>query len=432
MKIIITESQYKKLLSTKKIKPKIIRGKFFHKGKIKEQVQNQLTQNQKLAQQQGFGPVSKEYADELARTNKIRPPDFSKPTLDLTNPNDVRTLPNYTPQDKIKDPRYVEPLSKTSVFVKGKYKDKLPPQTNDYYWEIGKGWVAKTVANVGSWRDVPPGYLPSEYESALAWEKRRKETTRKPNEKSAESTLINKPVSSGENPFYNKDYPLGITTSNKQLHKNLQDKYYQSQKDKTMNAPSSPDIGYETRRKFELSPLLQKEKENYIVKLNEIFGAYKPPKVKEDTSTRDAWLDFLSIVALALPVAREISLLIRGGIGLYKATNAYEEDKIIKAGAELLFAFFPEISSVAKNANLLNLIKLGGENPTLGRYLQNNAERMFQAVASGMVTKLEQYLPQIIATKGEEFAVNLMKKYTDRLLIDPISVKNLKNVEDVV
>ena len=133
--------------------------------------------------------------------------------------------------------KYNEPLGSPDKRVKGKYKESLPPQTNQYYWDVNAktdnssntngDWIKKSEDNVNKWRDVPAGYLPSEYEKALEWGRNEQQRQRDQVKKDKEN-LINPRASESismakdykmekfknnyklSNPYYHEEFPLGI------------------------------------------------------------------------------------------------------------------------------------------------------------------------------------------------------------------------------
>ena len=136
--------------------------------------------------------------------------------------------------------KYNEPLGSPDKRVKGKYKESLPPQTNQYYWDVNAktdnssntngNWIKKSEENVDKWRDVPAGYLPSEYEKALEWgrneQQRQRDQAKKGNEnlanpRASESTAMAKDYKMQKftnnyklnNPYYHEEFPLGIDSA---------------------------------------------------------------------------------------------------------------------------------------------------------------------------------------------------------------------------
>jgi hypothetical protein len=136
--------------------------------------------------------------------------------------------------------KYNEPLGSPDKPVKGKYKTSLPPQTNQYYWDVNAktnnasntngDWIKKSEENVDKWRDVPAGYLPAEYEKALEWgrneqqrqrDQAEKDKKNSANPRASESTAMAKDYKiqklknnyKPSNPYYHEEFPLGIDSA---------------------------------------------------------------------------------------------------------------------------------------------------------------------------------------------------------------------------
>jgi uncharacterized protein YukJ len=343
-----------------------------------------------------------------------------------------------------------EPLGNPQQFVKGKYKAILPPQNDDYYWDqnketvsnqqfydangkirnknvYGKGaWVRKSFENVDQWRDVPSGYLPSEYDEALKFEKNKKKDI--------------SGRSNNYNPYYNKDYPLGISSTQKQLQdrmiqqrkqeeKNRQLQNYEYSKQHATIDTMIPQSEFQKRGVSNAQMML-----NDINNIKKKFGEYKQKQKKDNFD----WVDFGLLIASMIPVAAPYAAVFKTIIGLSKAINKFNQGKNYEAGLELIFAAFPALGKAVSQSDLINIGKsarVGSRNLlTAGKVLSDKSDDIFDMVSKYMVnaitsketeiTKFSQQLLKNVMSKTAEKAVPEMtgKGYL-KSLVKPLDKK---------
>ena len=209
MKILITESQYRRLLNKKHLN------------------------EQRVAD---LGPNKP--TNTSGSPSFLRQPNVSALTNAL---NGTPTTTFYKNQFGGESTTFREPLGdpKKNVKVNGK---TIPAQNDTHYWD-GSTWVEKSVQNVDKWRSVPSGFVPEEYNEYL---NKLQEINKiypensKLSFNSAESTGVKvSPTSAKQQAinqlksiYYNKNYPLGITNAKKQelsSKLNTVNKYYENQ-----------------------------------------------------------------------------------------------------------------------------------------------------------------------------------------------------------
>jgi hypothetical protein len=326
-----------------------------------------------------------------------------------------------------------EPLGNPQQFVKGKYRAILPPQNDDYYWDqnketvsnqqfydangrikyknvYGKGaWVRKSFENVDQWRDVPSGYHPSEYDEALKFLKNKKKDT--------------SGRSDNYNPYYNKDYPLGLTSAQRKLQdsmiqqrkqeeKNRQLQNYEYSKQRASIDTMIPQSEFQ-RRNVNASQMML----NDINNIKKKFGEYKQ-KQKEDNFD---WVDFGLLIASMIPVAAPYAVVFKTVIGLSKAINKYNQGKKYEAGLELIFAAFPSLAKFVSLSDLMTIGKTAGIGSrnllTAGKVLSDKSDDIFDTVSKYMVNAITSKETEI--TKfSQQFLKNAMSKTAEKLAPD--------------
>lgn len=266
--------------------------------------------------------------------------------------------------------KFSEPLGnpKTQVWVKDKF---IPPQNNTHYWD-GSAWVEKSTQNVDKWRSVPSGFAPEEYNEYL---KKLEEINKifpenyKLSFNSAESTGVKvSPVSAKQNAinqlkliYYNKNYPLGITNTKKQelLSKlNTTNKYYENQLKQLYGNPNinRGDFSATLRSQQIKGNVLQiqKERQDAVKSIESQYNYWK--EIKEEKG-----FDWITVIGFALylcPYTAAFAPYFTAAQGLTKAGIEYDNGNMKAAGLETLFALLPlgTVGKTIKKVNVLNAV----------------------------------------------------------------------------
>jgi hypothetical protein len=316
--------------------------------------------------------------------------------------------------------KFKEPLGKKDAYVNSKSRPNslLPPQVNAYYWNSKTGkWVEKNYSNVNEWRDVPAGYHPSEYQLALDWEKNMK----KGKTNSGTESTYNKINTIGANPYYSKDYPLGLTRQEyqqNQIDKTQAKANYQ--KNKKQYDPTAPKIDNTSIRGYQ-EEAMNKLYLNDINAINNTFGYYKTQQKEDDYD----WFGFLLTVASFIPVTAPFARIASIGYDIAKALLLYEQGNHAEAGLNILFAVLPGIKKTVGNLSAEGLIASGGN---MRRLLSNNAEQWYTTVSNSLSRQINGVLPVAVQNYGSEQIINNIIKDNLKKYADDHSVKAvLKN-----
>jgi len=265
---------------------------------------------------------------------------------------------------------FSEPLGnpKKQVWVKDKF---IPPQNNTHYWD-GSTWVEKSVQNVDKWRSVPSGFVPEEYNEYL---NKLQEINKiypensKLSFNSAESTGVKvSPTSAKQQAinqlksiYYNKNYPLGITNAKKQelsSKLNTVNKYYENQL-KQLYGNSNINRGdfSATMHSQQIKGgvlQIQKERQEAVKSIESQYNYWK--QVKEEKG-----FDWITVIGFALylcPYTAAFAPYFTAAQGLTKAGMAYDNGNMKEAGLETLFALLPlgSVGKTVKSVNVLNAV----------------------------------------------------------------------------
>lgn len=263
-----------------------------------------------------------------------------------------------------------EPLGnpKKGVMANGKL---LPPQNDTHYWD-GSNWIEKTSQNVDLWRSVPSGFVPAEYNEYL---NKLKEIDKIYSNKG--KIPLNSPESTGIKishndaktqaidilnlVYYNKKYPLGISNAQKKerLAKlSSTNKYYDNQikqaygdtkinRGDTFGAIHSKQVGDRVKN-------IEYQKNLSAKAINSQYGYWFEKKEEEGFD----WITVIGFAMYLCPYTAAFAPFFVAGQGLYKAGKAYENGDMKTAALETLFALLPlgSVGKTLKSVNLLNAV----------------------------------------------------------------------------
>jgi hypothetical protein len=334
MKILITESQYRRLLNKK----------YLNEQRVED-----------------LGPKKP--------TNTSGSPSFlQQPNASVLN--NIPTTPFLKNQFGGESTTFKEPLGdpKKNVNVNGKI---IPAQNDTHYWD-GSTWIQKTLQNVDAWRSVPSGFLPTEYGEYLKeLEKINKiySSGKKLSLNSAESTGVKTSPADAKTTainylnsiYYDKKFPLGISNAQKKerLSKlEATNKYYDDQikqvygdpkinRGDTFGAIHSKQVGDRVKG-------LEYQKKISIDAINSEYGRWFKKKEEEGFD----WITVIGFAMYLCPYTAAFAPFLVAGQGLLKAGIAYEEGDMKMAAFETLFALLPlgTVGKTLKSVNLLNAV----------------------------------------------------------------------------
>ena len=346
MKILITESQYRRLLNKKYLK------------------------EQRVAD---LGPKK--------TTNTSGSPSF------LQQPNASALIGTPTTnflKNKFggESTTFREPLGnpKKNVNVNGKI---IPAQNDTHYWD-GSTWVEKSVQNVDKWRSVPSGFAPAEYNEYLTkLAEINKIYSKVTSLNSAESTGVNlKPIANLKRngvtkirPFdaksdaieelnsiyYNKKYPLGLTnTQKKELLSKLDatNKYYDDQLKSLYGDPRINRGDYfATMHSQQIKGReidIQSQKESALKSITSQYNYWYDKKEAEEFD----WITVIGFAMYLCPYTAPFAPYVSAAQRLYKAAKAYDSGDMRTAALETLFVLLPfgKFGKTLKTANLMNAV----------------------------------------------------------------------------
>jgi hypothetical protein len=320
-----------------------------------------------------------------------------------------------------------EPLGKPDRTVRGKYRQSLPPQTNKYFYDPNKattqktlnpsgqsvnktvkgGWIAKTLANVSSWRDVPAGYYPPDYPKALEFEKQQNSRL---SSSSAESTGVAPLGHKIKNPYFRPEFPLGnsqeaIKMYDAQIeakHKEAEEKLKQNTVEPVPGSDYFANVDLKNREKVD--SVIRQGINAEIDNLNAAFGRYEAEQKSKGKEGYD-WFGFLLTVASVLPVVGQAAMVVNVGYNLVNAYRAYDKGDYTQAGLNLIFAVLPQVSTYLKGINPLNIVSAGGaQAASIEKYLAENASKIFTELTGKLGSGVAQNLskvannPQVLLT----------------------------------
>jgi hypothetical protein len=345
-----------------------------------------------------------------------------------------------------------EPLGRPDRTVRGKYKGSLPPQTNKYFYDPNKsttqktlnqsgqsvnktvkgGWVAKTLANVNSWRDVPAGYYPPDYPKALEFDKVN--NTRLNSSSSESTTVAGKNSTSRNNPYFRSEFPLGnsqealkmyddqIVAKQKQADE-LSKQIYG--KDPVQGSDHFANVDLKNKEKIE--SVVRQGINAEINQLNASFGRYVAEQ-KSKGGEGYEWFGFLLTVASVLPVVGQAAMIVNVGYNLGNAIISYNKGEYALAGLNLLFAVLPQVSTYLKGINPLALTTAGGQvSISMEKYLAENAAKIFTELTSKLGGGVSQNLakfannPQVLLSLEKIIAKQTSKLSARELTKDAAS-----------
>jgi hypothetical protein len=339
---------------------------------------------------------------------------------DLIQGKPITPLPALPFDWQTEEQRYAafnEPLGKSDRTAQGRYKRSLPPQTNKYFYDPNKqttqqtlsqsgqsvnktvkgGWVAKTLANVSSWRDVPAGYYPPDYPKALEFEKVK--NTRSNSSSSESTSVAGKQTVNLKNPYFRPEFPLGnsqeairmyddqIAAKQKQADE-LSKQIYG--KDPVQGSDHFANVDLKNKEKIE--SVVRQGINVEIDKLNAAFGRYEAEQKSNGKEGYD-WFGFLLTVSSILPVVGQAATVVNVVYNLGKAYQSYDKGDYTQAGLNLIFAVLPQVSSYLKGLNPLNVVSAGGAQAVnIEKYLAENASKIFTELTSKLGGGISQNL----------------------------------------
>ena len=312
-----------------------------------------------------------------------------------------------------------EPLGKSDRTAQGRYKGSLPPQTNKYFYDPNKqttqktlnqsgqsvnktvkgGWVAKTLANVSSWRDVPAGYYPPDYPKALEFEKVK--NTRSNSSSSESTSVAGKQTVNLKNPYFRPEFPLGnsqeaIRIYDAQIeakHKEANEKLKQNSIEPKPGSDHFANVDLKNREKVD--SVIRQGINAEIDKLNAAFGRYEAEQKSNGKEGYD-WFGFLLTVSSILPVVGQAATVVNVVYNLGKAYQSYDKGDYTQAGLNLIFAVLPQVSSYLKGLNPLNVVSAGGAQAVnIEKYLAENASKIFTELTSKLGGGISQNLSRV-------------------------------------
>lgn len=463
MRIILTESQYKKLLNEAESfytqSPVLPEYEFNDGSKFSVIPMNAIPVSAlypKGVPKEGYPKKIWTYqVQELLRNN---PSQTNKDPLGLKasseyNAKKIFNAPYAPPFDwqseQEKYSRFYEPLGKVDKFVVGKYRGSdrgmLPPQTNKYYFDNQQGrWVVKGLNNVNNWRDVPAGYYPPDYPKALEMEEKIKWSNKERENRyvMSQRAYATDPKYKGPPPFANRDlvffnpyfqkkYPLGLpqeeyeAINNYARHmRNEIEKLYRSlspNEERRFLDNYGPPKGYVSERDRKI-----KELQSQLEEAQNLFGYYVEQQPKN--SSGFDWLGFSLTLASLLPVVGPAAFAANLGINLVRAAKAMSENKPFEAGLHLLFAAVPTASSTLRGINVFKLINgtaTAAEKTVAEQILKQNASSWFQG-AKGIITReVEALGSPFLAKVGD----NATKKFVEEFSAKKV-IKNAAETAD--
>lgn len=299
-----------------------------------------------------------------------------------------------------------EPLGKPDRIVRGKYKTSLPAQTNKYFYDpsqttqqktlnqsgqsvnktVKGAWVAKTLANVNSWRDVPAGYYPPDYPKALEFDK---VNNTRLNSSSSESTAVaGKNSTSRNNPYFRSEFPLGNSQEALKMYdEQIAAKHKQADELSKQIYGNDPVPGsdhfanVDSKNKEKVESVIRQGINVEIDQLNAAFGRYVAEQKSKGEEGYD-WVGFLLTVASILPVVGQAAVVLNVGYNLGSAIIAYNKGEYTQAGLNLLFAVLPQVSTYLKGVN--PLLQVAGTPGAISaeKFLAENAAKLFTELTS--------------------------------------------------
>lgn len=394
-------------------------------------------------------------AQQQARTvqmfkDNLNPNKQKYQTNSLNNP--ILSAPPYQPpvgwqEQERSYVKFNEPMGKMNTSVTGKYR-MIPPQVNQYYWdpeaknnnkiqqmdrngnitykETKGAWVRKTIENVDSWRDVPSGFLPSEYDKALQWVAN-----------GGGNPEYKGKVDIKTSPYYHKEYPLGVSKQDLDSRDMLIKAEKQRHAANIAKQRNPLDV---QNRNDTVDPMASQRKTNmtnilYLDSLKNIDSFYgRYVQTQQESGEGFDWVGFLVTVASFIPVTAPFARVVSGGLGLMKAIEKYEKGDAATAGLELLFTFAPGVSKLASKANVLNAITVGKESTALKQVLEQHADEWFSTVKSGIANVVQNSTAKTLAnatvdTIGKEIKSNLEDysiKHGSKLVAKNVDTRNKK------
>lgn len=335
-----------------------------------------------------------------------------------------------------------EPSASPFFSKMGKYRE-IPAQTNKYFWDPtvegettqqqmdGQGrvfnkkiqtkgaWVVKSVKNVDSWRDVPAGYLPADYDKAVAWNEAQKKY---PRQFGQESTQVNVNLPNIKNPYYNKNYPLGTTPDIAAIRDLEAERIRQAHKAKFSPPPPGADNTYGMMTKYRqgVQASLDKMRDHQIDRLNASYGFYYDKIVDDESFLDQNWVTVLRFALYVIPFTAPYAKYINMGLDLIKAAQTLEQGDVAKASIESLFAIISitPLKAALQNVNLKNgLVKLASSSGALSEaetmaLKQLNPKDVAKAIGSTAQKALSQFgVSQPVSKQIVQYTENASAKY---------------------
>lgn len=334
--------------------------------------------------------------------------------------------------------KFKEPLGRPDRYVTGNYRKKrgpLPPQTNKYYWDnqvkrvikntgsyisapgtrvppaetvVYGAWVPKGLENVNAWRDVPAGFYPPEFPQALSWLKKDMDQFK---------SLYPEAKYDHVNIWYHPEFPLGVSKSQYESYKG-----YEKRKNQEITFARADAMSYRTgldnypnapkyNPKREQLEILESE----LAQVRNLFGYYVEQQPKD--SDEWDWLGIALTIASLLPVVGPAALVANTTINLSRALLAANKGNYVEAGLHTLFACIPGAASQLRKIGLVpeklieNVAK-GVSNAIMGasrKVLKNNAESWFNGIVGALTLESE----KLVAQGVEKFSKNVVNKFIE-------------------
>jgi hypothetical protein len=310
---------------------------------------------------------------------KLKPTSSSGSPLFLQQPNAsaLTNALNGTPTTSFlknqfggESTTFREPLGdpKKKVTANGR---TIPPQNDTHYWD-GSKWIQKTLQNVDAWRSVPSGFVPAEYNeylTKLAEINKIYSSKKKITLNSAESSGVKtsptdaktQAINTLKSVYYNKKYPLGITNAQKkELLSKLKsnNEYYDNQikqvygdpkinRGDTFGAINSKQVGDRVKD-------IELQKNTSVNAINSQYGYWFEKKEEEGFD----WITVIGFAMYLCPYTAAFAPYFAAAQGLYKAGTAFDEGDMKLAALETLFALLPlgTVGKTLKKVNLLNAV----------------------------------------------------------------------------
>ena len=297
-------------------------------------------------------------------------PNFAQPNLQSALNPRLPPLPIKILGNEDNNTKFHEPLGnpKKSVFTNTKM---LPPQNDIFYFD-GSNWIEKTVQNVDIWRNVPSGFVPSEYNEYLTKlgeiNKIYSNKNKIPLNSAESSGIKTNPLDAKasairvlNNIYYNKKYPLGITNAQKKelaaklstTNKYYNDQITQSYGNSNINRGDFSATMHSQQIKGTVFQIQSQQK----MAIDAIESQYNYWYNKKEEEGFD-WITIIGFAMYLCPYTAAFAPYFTAAQGLIKAGVAFEKGDMKTAGLETLFALLPlgTVGKTLKSANILNAV----------------------------------------------------------------------------